>query len=233
MCAGHIARDDACVTPPPRRAHDEAHLMNPCAWLAAHGSSCLEAVAVVFGIVSVYLSTRENIWSWPTALVNVALFTVLFLRSGLYSDTGLQVVYFGLSVYGWYEWLYGGAGHTAIAVSRTSARSWVILAVVAVVMWGALGAITSRLPGTALPYVDAATTTVSLIAQWMMTRKQLENWVLWIAVDIVYIGMFIFKGLYLTAVNYGIYLVLAVMGYVSWKRSFAAESAANAEAATA
>lgn len=207
--------------------------MNPCAWLAAHGSSCLEAVAVVFGIVSVYLSTRENIWSWPTALVNVALFTVLFLRSGLYSDTGLQVVYFALSVYGWYEWLYGGAGHTAIAVSRTSARAWVILAIIAVVMWGALGAITSRLPGTALPYVDAATTTVSLIAQWMMTRKQLENWVLWIVVDVVYIAMFVFKGLYLTAVNYGVYLVLAVMGYVSWKRSLAAESAANAEAATA
>lgn len=207
--------------------------MNPCTWLAAHGSSCLEAVAVVFGIVSVYLSTRENIWSWPTALVNVALFTVLFLRSGLYSDTGLQVVYFALSVYGWYEWLYGGAGHTAIAVSRTSTRAWIILAVIAVVMWGALGAITSRLPGTALPYVDAATTTVSLIAQWMMTRKQLENWVLWIVVDVVYIAMFVFKGLYLTAVNYGVYLVLAVMGYVSWKRSLAAESAANAEAVTA
>lgn len=193
--------------------------MSPCAWLAAHGSSCLEAVAVVFGIVSVYLSTRENIWSWPTALVNVALFTVLFLRSGLYSDTGLQVVYFGLSVYGWYEWLYGGAGRTAIAVSRTPRRTWLILVIVAVVMWTVLGAITSRLPGTALPYVDAATTTISLIAQWMMTRKLLENWLLWVGVDVVYVGMFIFKGLYLTAFNYAIYLALAVLGYIAWKRS--------------
>ncbi len=197
--------------------------MSPCAWLAAHGSSCLEAVAVLFGIVSVYLSTRENIWSWPTAIVNVSLFFALFLRSGLYSDTGLQVVYFGLSIYGWYEWLYGGAGHTAIAVSRTTGRTWAVLGAIAVVTWGVLGAATSRLPGTALPYVDAATTTVSLLAQWMMTRKLLENWLIWIAVDVVYVGMFSFKGLYLTAFNYAIYLALAALGYVAWKRSLTAQ----------
>jgi len=193
-----------------------------CLWLTAHGSSCLEAVAVIFGIISVYLGTRQNIWSWPTALVNVALFFALFLESGLYSDTGLQVVYFVLSLYGWYEWLYGGAGRTAITVTRTSRRTWRVLAGIGVVVWALLGTITSRLPGTALPYVDSATTTVSLLAQWMMTRKLIENWLIWIAVDVVYVGMFIYKGLYLTAFNYGIYLVLAVMGYIAWKRSLAA-----------
>ena len=196
--------------------------MAVCLWLTAHGSSCLEAVAVIFGIISVYLSTRENIWSWPTALINVALFSALFLRSGLYSDTGLQVVYFVLSLYGWYEWLYGGAGHTAITASRTPKKTWVVLGGIGVVVWALLGTITSRLPGTALPYVDAATTTISLLAQWMMTRKLIENWLIWIAVDVVYVGMFIYKGLYLTAFNYGIYLVLAVMGYIAWKRSLAA-----------
>ncbi len=196
--------------------------MTFCNWLAAHGASCLEAVAVVFGIVSVYLSTRENIWSWPTALVNVALFFALFYKSGLYSDTGLQVVYFALSLYGWYEWLYGGAGRTAITVSRTSRKTWIVLGAIGVVMWTALGAITSRLPGTALPYVDAATTTISLLAQWMMTRKLIENWLIWIVVDVAYVAMFIFKGLYLTAFNYGIYLVLAVIGYIAWKKSLAA-----------
>ena len=196
--------------------------MAVCLWLTAHGSSCLEAVAVIFGIISVYLSTRENIWSWPTALINVALFSALFLESGLYSDTGLQVVYFVLSLYGWYEWLYGGAGHTAITVTRTSKKTWVVLGGIGVVVWALLGTITSRLPGTALPYVDAATTTISLLAQWMMTRKLVENWLIWIAVDVVYVGMFIYKGLYLTAFNYGIYLILAVMGYIAWKRSLAA-----------
>lgn len=192
-----------------------------CSWLAAHGSSCLELVAVLFGVVSVFLSVRENIWSWPTALVNVSLYFVLFYESGLYSDMGLQVVYFGLSVYGWYEWLYGGKGRTALKVSRTPKRLWAVLAVIALIVWASLGKLTSRLPGVSLPYVDAATTTTSLVAQWMMTRKLLENWALWIAVDVAYIAMFIFKGLYLTAVNYAIYLVLAWMGHVTWKRSLA------------
>jgi len=195
-----------------------------CSWLAAHGSSCLELVAVLFGIVSVLLSVREDIWSWPTALVNVSLYFALFFTSGLYSDMGLQVVYFVLSLYGWYEWLYGGKDRTALKVSRTSSRLWPVLAMIALVVWASLGTLTSRLPGVSLPYVDAATTTTSLIAQWMMTRKLLENWTLWIIVDIAYILMFMFKGLYLTAANYAVYLVLAVMGYLSWRRSLSNSS---------
>ena len=193
-----------------------------CAWLDAHGSSCLEVVAVVFGIVSVYLSTRQNILSWPTAIVNVSLFTVLFYRAGLYSDTGLQVVYFVLSVYGWYEWKFGGTGRTVLPVSKTKRRTWFVLAGLGVVTWLSLSTITARLPGTALPHLDAATTTISLIAQWMMTRKLLENWLLWVGVDVIYVGMFIYKGLYLTAFNYAVYLVIAAFGYFAWKRSLAA-----------
>lgn len=196
-----------------------------CDWLVAHGSSCLELVAVLFGIVSVFLSVREHIWSWPTALVNVALYFALFFKAGLYSDMGLQAVYFGLSLYGWYEWLYGGKGHTTLSVSRTPARLWAVLVVIGLGLWATLGRLTSGLPGVALPYVDAATTTTSLIAQYLMTRKLLENWTLWIAVDVVYIGMFIFKGLYLTAGNYAVYLGLAVLGHVAWRRSLAAAAA--------
>jgi nicotinamide mononucleotide transporter len=187
-------------------------------WFAEHG---LEFIAVVFGIVSVLLSVRQNIWSWPTALVNVALFFALFYKSGLYSDMGLQVVYFILSLYGWYEWLYGGKDRTELRVSRLSNRTGVILLGIGVVVWGALTTITSRLPGVALPYLDAALTTASLIAQWMMTRKILENWALWIILDVAYVGMFIFKGLYLTAMNYAVYLGLAVLGHIAWKRSLA------------
>jgi nicotinamide mononucleotide transporter len=132
---------------------------------------------------------------------------------------GLQAVYFVLSVYGWYEWLYGGKDHSALSVSRTPRRVWAVLAVIALVVWTSLGRLTSGLPGVSLPYVDAGTTTTSLIAQWMMTRKLLENWVLWTIVDVVYIGMFMYKGLYLTAFNYAVYLVLAIMGFFAWRRS--------------
>ncbi len=194
-----------------------------CKLLEAHGFSCLELVAVIFGIVSVYLSVRQNIWSWPTALINVALYFLLFYKVGLFSDMGLQVVYFALSLYGWYEWLYGGAGHTELRVTRATPRVWLAVIAVGLVVWVALGQITSRLKGAALPYVDAATTTTSLVAQWMMTRKILENWAIWVAVDVVYVGMFIFKHLYLTAGLYAVFLVLAAMGHFQWKRTLAAD----------
>lgn len=174
---------------------------------------------MVFGIISVLLSVREHIWSWPTALINVTLYFVLFYKSGLYSDMGLQAVYFGLSIYGWYEWLHGGAGRSVLRVSRTPPRAWTTMIAVGVVFWALWGKLMSGLVGSSLPYLDAATTTVSLGAQWMMTRKLLENWRVWIVVDVVYVGMFIYKGLYLTAFNYAIYLALAVMGHIAWKRS--------------
>jgi nicotinamide mononucleotide transporter len=180
-----------------------------------------EVLAVIFGIVSVYLSTREHIWSWPTALVNVALYFVVFYEAKLYADMGLQVVYFGLSLYGWYEWLYGGANRTELHVSRTTKSLGVRLLIIGVVCAAVLGTLLARFTDAALPYVDSATTSTSLVAQWMMTRKILENWAVWRAVDVVYVGMFIYKHLYLTAALYTVFFVLAAMGYVQWKRSLA------------
>lgn len=197
-----------------------------CFWLEANGSSCLELAAVVVGIVSVLLGVRQNIWSWPTALVNVSLYFVLFNRHGLYSEQGLQAVYFALSLYGWYEWRYGGAGHRRLAVSRLPIRRWPAVILTGVILWLAMGSITSRIPGAAIPYTDAALVATSLVAQWMLTRKLLENWVLWIVVDVAYVGVFISRGLYLTAVNYAVYLVLAVLGYIAWKRSLTASDGA-------
>jgi nicotinamide mononucleotide transporter len=181
-----------------------------------------EVLAVVTGIISVYLSTREHIWSWPTALVNVSLYFVVFLEAKLYADMGLQVVYFVLSLYGWYEWLYGGENRTELHVSRASRRLGVRLVVIGATCAALLGTLLARFTDAALPYVDSATTSTSLVAQWMMTRKILENWAVWAVVDVVYIGMFVFKGLYLTAGLYTVFLVLAIMGYVQWKRSLTA-----------
>ena len=179
-----------------------------------------ELLAAVTGIISVYLSTRENIWSWPTALVNVTLYFIVFLEAKLYADMGLQVVYFGLSLYGWYEWLYGGDNRTELHVSRVSKSLGVRLALVGLAATLVLGTTLARFTDAALPYLDSATTSTSLFAQWMMTRKILENWAVWVAVDVVYVGMFLYKSLYLTAGLYTVFFVLAVMGYREWKRSF-------------
>src|SRR5687768_10310756 len=179
-----------------------------------------EILAVIFGIISVYLSTREHIWSWPTALVNVSLYFVVFLGAKLYADMGLQVVYFALSLYGWYEWLYGGEHRTELRISRISRVLGVRLLAIGVGTAAILGTVLARFTDASLPYLDSATTSTSLVAQWMMTRKIVENWAVWAVVDVVYIGMFIYKQLYLTAGLYSVFLVLAVMGFFQWKRSF-------------
>jgi nicotinamide mononucleotide transporter len=183
--------------------------------------SPLEGIAAAFGVVSVYLSTRQNIWSWPTAIVNVALYAIVFYDGRLYGQMGLQTIYLALSVYGWYQWLHGGAAKTELHVSRVSSRLLTILLVLNLVSWLALAALL-RHTDAALPWLDALLTTTSLIAQWMMTRKILENWLLWIAVDIVYVPMFMSQRLYATALLYAAFLVLAIMGFAQWRRSFLA-----------
>ena len=181
----------------------------------------IEIVAAGILLISVILSAVENIWSWPTAIVGVALYIIVFYEAKLYADMGLQVVYFALSLYGWYEWLYGGENRTELHVSGTTKTLGVRLVVIGVVFAAVLGTLLARFTDAALPYVDSATTSTSLVAQWMMTRKILENWAVWMAVDVVYVGMFIYKHLYLTAGLYTVFFVLAVMGYVQWKRSLA------------
>lgn len=183
----------------------------------------LEGTAVAFGLVSVYLSTRENIWSWPTAIVNVALYSVLFFREKLYADMGLQVIYLLLSFYGWYEWLYGGENRGELHVSRITPRLAAILAVAGAAGAVGLGTILHRNTDASLPYLDATLSVFSLIAQWMMTRKLLENWVLWTVLNVVYVWMFLFlKHLNFTAFQYAVFLVLAVVGFRDWRRSYEA-----------
>jgi nicotinamide mononucleotide transporter len=188
----------------------------------------VEIVAALFGVVSVYLSTKENIWSWPTAIVNVGLYIVIFFESKLYADTGLQVVYVILNAYGWYHWLYGGKNRTELPVSRTPARLAAALVAIGAVSTLIIGTLLAKKTDAALPYIDAATTSTSLVAQWMMTRKLLENWIVWVAVDVVYIGMYVFKSLHVTAVLYLIFLILSAMGYFQWRKSLQAEAAVSA-----
>ncbi len=183
--------------------------------------NALELLAALTGAGSVWLSVRQNIWSWPLAIVNVLLYAVVFYEAKLYADMGLQVVYAVLSIYGWYQWLYGGENRTTLRVSRTRARQAVILAVIGAVGASTIGTLLHRGTDASLPFLDSSLSSASLVAQWMMTRKLLENWLVWIAVDIVYIGMFAYKSLYITAVLYAVFLVLATRGWIEWRRSLA------------
>ena len=189
------------------------------AWLAAHGSSRAELFGFITGALNVWLVTRENIWSWPLGVLNAGFYIVVFARTGLYSDTGLQVVYLVLSFYGWWNWARGVAPGTPLPVTRVGLRQMASLAAVGLFTWALLAAVTRQIPNAQLPVLDAALVATSLVAQWMMTRKLIEHWVLWIAVDVVYVPLLVSRGLRLTAVLYAVFLVLAIAGFVQWKRS--------------
>lgn len=184
--------------------------------------SPLEIIAAAVGAWSVWLSVRQNILSWPTGIVNVVLYTIVFYEAKLYADMGLQVIYAVLSIYGWYQWLYGGEGHTTLHVSRVSRTLAIRLAFIAATGAILLGSLLHRTTDAALPFMDSALTSASLVAQWMMTKKLLENWAVWISVDVLYVGMFIYKGLYVTAVLYAVFLCLAVKGWIDWRDSMRA-----------
>jgi nicotinamide mononucleotide transporter len=180
----------------------------------------LEMVAVVITLVAVYLTTRQIVWCWPLGMVSVTLYAVVFFEARLYADMGLQGLYFALAAYGWWAWLYGGEDHGELDVSLTSLKTKLVLLVLATGSGLVLGRALSQLTDAALPYMDSTLTTFSIAAQWMQARKLLENWLVWIGVDVFYVGMFLYKELYLTAALYAVFLLLAGMGLVQWRRSW-------------
>ncbi len=178
-----------------------------------------ELVAVVVTLAAVYLTTRQNIWCWPLGMVSVTLYALVFRQAKLYADMGLQGLFFALAVYGWWAWLHGNEDHGELEVSRASSRAKVVLAAMGVLAGITLGQTLHRFTDASLPFMDSTLTSFSIIAQWMQTRKLLEAWLVWLAVDVFYVGMFLYKGLYPTAGLYAVFLYLAVLGFVEWRRS--------------
>jgi nicotinamide mononucleotide transporter len=188
-------------------------------------SSWLEAASVVTGAVCVWLTVRENVWNFPLGLVNVACFCVLFFGVGLYADAGLQVVYFVLGIIGWRLWLHGGERGTALRVTRAGAAHLRVLAIAGVALTLILWA-TLRLAGGSASFFDALTTSISLCAQWLLNRKHVESWYFWIAADLIYVPLYLYKELYLTAGLYAVFLVMATMGLLRWTATWRAQGEA-------
>ena len=179
----------------------------------------LESIAVVVTLLAVYLTARQVIWCWPLGMISVTLYAAVFYHSRLYADMGLQAIYFALAIYGWWAWLHGGEDHGTLRVSLLSTRARVALVAGGAVAGFVLGRALHAWTDASLPFMDSTLTSFSIVAQWMQTRKFLEAWLLWLAVDVFYVGMFLYKGLYLTAGLYAVFLYLAVLGFVGWRRS--------------
>jgi len=178
--------------------------------------SYLEAIAVIFGIICVWLSVRGNIWCWAAGLVQVTLYVFIFYQTKLYSDMILHIIYIFVQFAGWYTWMYGGEDRSKLLVSvlQKSLFQWFVVTISGTVIWGYLMA---QYTDAALPYFDAFTTVASLVAQWLMVKKKVESWYFWIAVDIVAIGVYWVKALYLTTGLYAIFLILSIIGLMEWR----------------
>lgn len=178
----------------------------------------LEIVGFVAGLASVWLYTRQNTWAWPVGIVNSLAWALLFWAARLYLDAGLQLVFVAIGVWGWWRWLRGGPGDERLRVRRASPRERVALAAVAVtgtgLFWWAM-----RVHDDAMPFWDAATTTGSLVAQYLLGRKILGTWWWWIAVDVAYVGMYTAQDLYLTAALQPLFIALCVAGLRAWRTS--------------
>jgi nicotinamide mononucleotide transporter len=194
----------------------------------------IELIATLFGLACVWFYIRQSIWSWPTGLVQVCLYVWIFFQARLYSDFLLQLVYVVLQLYGWYYWLRGSgkqAGEVPVVrLARAAAVAWLGVAVVGTAI---LGFVMRRYTNAALPYWDAAITVLSLIAQALLARKVLENWPIWVTVDVLAIGVYLAKGLYITTGLYAVFLGMAIAGWIAWQRSYRIASAKGFDGAAA
>lgn len=185
-------------------------------------TSLIEAVAVASGLIAVWLATREHAGTWPVGMVSVVLYIYIFFGAKLYSDMVLHVFYIGVQFYGWHSWRHGGAGRNVLPVTRLPRRPlrWIVagtLAGTALWGWGM-----STWTDAALPWADAFTTVASFVAQFLMARKRIDHWVFWFVIDTVAIGVYMVKGLHLTAFLYAVYLLLCISGYRRWKHTLQA-----------
>ena len=182
-----------------------------------------EIVGVVFGLVCVWMTTKQNIWCWPIGIVSVLSFIVVFYQANLFPDMFLHVIYFWLSIYGWMKWRFGMTKWTQsygklpiINVKKMELISWLILIPLTSM---SIGWIFDTHTQSSAPYIDSFIFVVSLVAQYLMARKILQSWYFWVVVDIVAIGLYESRGLHLTSVLYLVYLFLCIRGYFQWKDS--------------
>ncbi|MBM4606414.1 nicotinamide riboside transporter PnuC [Rhodococcus hoagii] len=187
-------------------------------------TSWAEVLGFVTGAWCVWLVGRQSVWNWPIGIANNLVWILLFATAGLFADSALQIVYIALAVWGWRNWVQGRAGET-LAVTGTTGTEWVWLAGAGIAGTGALMLLLDTATSSTVPFWDAVTTVLSLLATWGQATKRWESWLLWIAADLIYIPLYLHKGLTLTALLYAGFLLLCVRGLLAWRRSRATDPA--------
>lgn len=181
----------------------------------------IEIFGAVTGILYVILEVKQNRWLWPLGIVTSAAYVYIFFSGKFYADMGLQLYYVLISIYGWYFWSRGGIkdGKEELPVVSIARLQVLLLFITFAISWALIYFVLDRFTDSGVPLGDSFTTALAIVATWMLTRKIIEQWFLWMVANVVSVGLYIYKGLYPTVILYLVYAGMSVYGYIEWKRS--------------
>jgi nicotinamide mononucleotide transporter len=183
-------------------------------------SLIFEVLGLILGLLAVWFLIKENIWTWPVGIVYVVFSLYIFWEAKLYDDFALHIFFLVMNVYGWWFWVYGKKkSEKELSVTTSTVATLVVVMVVSAVLIFINGYLLEKYTDASLPYWDSTTTILSLSAMWLTARKKIENWFLWLVVDILATGIYFFKELYFYSFLYLVYVGLAVWGYLEWEKS--------------
>lgn len=186
----------------------------------------IEIIGTLSGLIFLYLEIKQNKWLWPVGLLTSVMYIYVFFVAKLYADMSLQFYYVFISIYGWIIWSYGSNQiKEELPVTHLSRKLFVILFGVSMAIYVVISYVLVNFTDASLPYWDAFTTALSIVATWMLARKILEQWLVWVTVNAVSLALYIYKGLYPTSVLFFFYTVLAIIGYLQWKKDMLASRA--------
>lgn len=184
-------------------------------------TSYLEWFAVVTGFACIYLAAKQHILNWPISIFSVVAYAILFYEGKLYGEMILQGYFLFTGIYGWYYWVRRKQEHRKpVVLFSYGELTYAVFVIIAFSI--ILGTFLHHFTDTDVAYIDGTLASISFVAQFLMTRKVLQNWVMWIFVDILYIPLFIYKEYYLTAILYAVLAVIAWRGYIDWKKTWKA-----------
>ena len=180
----------------------------------------LEITAVIFGFLSVWFAKQNNIWVFPTGIISTGIFVYLLFKWELLGDMMINAYYFAMSIYGWYIWTrktndaFTPISRTKVAEKKTSIIIFIATLAFVYALYKSAGKWS-----TWTAYVDTLTTAVFFVGMWLMARKKIENWIFWIVGDVISVPLYLYKGLAFTSVQYLIFTLIAIYGYLAWKKT--------------
>lgn len=185
-------------------------------------STWLEAIAVLFGLLSVWYAKKANILVYPTGIISVLIYVYICFFAGLYADMGINFFYFIVSIYGWYKWTRKDRSNRILPISKCTAWQHLAGVLATVVFFIILQYILRNFTDSTVPYWDSFTTAIFIVGMGLMALKKIENWIYWIIGDIVSIPLYFQKDLLLTSFQFAVFLILAVLGYIEWRNKIKA-----------